>query len=221
VAEHDDGSIAGKTRNVLLDELQLICTEMAELAQIQRVDQRDQVYAGDVKAVPSVANGAGAERVSILLPRVVDRVVLSGDGENVRGLEAAHHLFHLVELLRAGQVGEVPGVDDEIRCVTEVVDQIDRVAECCGDVGVGRTREPEVAVADLGEPQGGLGRHLLRPRLARDVRDDLAAGHGESDRRTEPGRVPDELATSHAVLLGATHPVTTTVPCIIGWIEQT
>ena len=85
-------------------------------------------------------------------------------------------------------MGEVAGVDDEVRCVAEVVDLVDRMAERGGDVGVGRSGEPEVAVADLGEPQRGPGRSVLRRSPARDMRDDLAAGDGEHRprRRTTP-----------------------------------
>lgn len=50
------------------------------------------------------------------------------------------------------------------------------------------------------------------------MRDDLAADHRQTDRGAEPGAVPDELATAHGVGIG--HDVTTTVPCMVGWIEQ-
>ena len=84
-------------------------------------------------------------------------------------LQAAHHLLHLVELAGAGQVREVAGVDDEIRCVAQVVDLIDRVAERAGHVRVGRTGEADVAVADLSEPQGGPGTRVLGRRGAGDM----------------------------------------------------
>ena len=57
---------------------------------------------------------------------------------------------------------------------------------------------------------------------AGDVRDDLAADDGQPDRRTEPRTVPDELPPAHGrgvAFLG--HGVTTTLPCMNGWIEQT
>ena len=142
---------------------------------------------------------AGAEDAAVLLTRVVDRVVLAGHGEHVRRLQAAQHLLRLVELVGGGQVGEVAGVNDEIRCVAEVVDLIDRVAEGAGDVRVGRTGEADVTVADLGEAQGGPGVSALGSGRAGDMRDDLAADHGEPDRRAEPCRVPDELAATHRV----------------------
>lgn len=190
---------------------------MAQLAQVQRVDERDQVHTGDVEAVPAVANRARAEGVSVLLSRVVDGVVLARHGEHVVRLQTAHHLLRLVELFGAGKVSEVAGVDDEIRCVAEAVDLVDRVAERRRDVPVGRTVEAEVAVADLGEPQGGPDVRALSRRLPGDMRDDLAPGHDQPDRRPEPRRVPEELAPGHGIVARAAgHPVTTTVPRIIG-----
>ena len=170
------------------------------------------MHTGDVKAVPPVAATSRAEGAAVLLPRIVDRVVLAGHGEHLRCLEALHHLLGLVELVGAGQVRDVAGVNDEIRCVAEVVDAIDRLAECVGDVGVGRSGEAEVTVADLGEPQGrpGLG---LRARST--PTDHLTAHHGETDRRAKPCRVPEELAATHAIGI-AGHEVTTTVPRIMG-----
>ena len=124
-----------------------------ELLQVQRVDQRDDVHAGDVEAVPAVAAGARAERLAILLARVVDRVVFTGHGEHVRRVQPGQHLLDLIELIGRGQVGEVAGVDHEVRCVAEAVDLVDGVAERVGHVGVRRAVEADVAVADLGEPQ--------------------------------------------------------------------
>ncbi|GAB4721756.1 hypothetical protein MOKP126_12920 [Mycobacterium avium subsp. hominissuis] len=212
VAEHDDGSVAGQAGDVLFDELQLVGAQVPELAQIQRVDQRDQVHTGHVEAVPAVTGRTRPEDAAVLLPRVVDRIVLAGHGEHVRGLQRAHHLLGLVELLGRGQVGEIAGVDDEIRGVAQVVDLVDGPAEGARHVGVGGAGETEVAVADLGEPQGGLSAGVLCGRPAGDVGDHLAPGHGEPHRRPEPRRVPDQLPAAHVRI----HPVTTTVPRIIG-----
>ena len=140
--------------------------------------------------------------------------MFAGHGENVRRFQAAHHLLGLVELVRRGQMRDVTGVNDEIRCVAKVIDAIDRVAEGVGDVGVGRSGESEVTVADLSEAQGGPRRSVLG-RSPGHVRDDFAAGHGETDRGSKPRRVPDELAATHRVRI-TRHGVTTTVPCIIG-----
>ena len=157
-----------------------------------------------------------AEGAPVLLPRVVDRVVFAGHGEDMRRLQAAQHLLHLVELAGGGQVGEVAGVDDEIRCVAEVVDLVDRVAERAGDVRVGRAGEADVAVADLSEPQRGPDVSALGRRGAGDMGDDLAAGHGEPDRRAEPC-AECRISWRRLIVCGSSgHPVTTTVPCIIG-----
>jgi peptidoglycan/xylan/chitin deacetylase (PgdA/CDA1 family) len=114
-------------------------------------------------------------------------------------------------------VRQVAGVNHEIRCVAEVVDLLDRVAERAGDVRVGRPGESDVAVADLGEPQGGPGMRVLGRRGTRNVRNHLAANHGEAHRRPEPSRVSHQLAATHVRV----HRVTTTLPRIIGWMEQT
>ena len=100
-----------RPRDVLLDEVELIGAQMAtaQRREAQRVDQRDEVHAGDVEAVPAVAAGAGAERLAILLARVVGRVVFTGHREDVRRVETRQHLLDLIEL---------PGVE---RCVRSPV----------------------------------------------------------------------------------------------------
>jgi hypothetical protein len=70
-------------------------------------------------------------------------------------------LFDLIELVGGGQVGQVARVNDEVGCVTEVIDPINRLAERAGDIWIGRTGETDMAVADLSESQGGPGLNLL------------------------------------------------------------
>src|ERR1700693_6392022 len=67
VAEHDDGRVAGQRRDVLLDEVELVGAQMAELRHVQGVDQPDDVHACGVEAVPAVAARAGTERLSVFL----------------------------------------------------------------------------------------------------------------------------------------------------------
>ncbi len=81
--------------------------------------------------------------------------------------------------------------------------------------------EADVAVADLGEAQGRSGLGVRRAGGAGDMGDHFAAGDGQPDRRAEPRGMADQLPAGHAprIALGG-HLVTTTVPCMNGWIEQ-
>ena len=82
-----------------------------------------------------------------------------------------------------------------------------------------------ISVADLRESQRGPALGVLSQRCPPDVRDDFTADYRETDGSPEPCGVPDELAAAHCLrILGfciLSHAVTTTVPCIIGWMEQT
>jgi hypothetical protein len=73
---------------------------VAQLLQVQRVDQRDHVHPRDVEAVPAVTAGTRTEGLAVLLPPVVDGVVLAGDREDVRCVQPGQHLLDLVELSR-------------------------------------------------------------------------------------------------------------------------
>ena len=96
-------------------------------------------------------------------------------------------------------MGEVAGVDDEIRCVTEVVDPIDRLVERARDIRIGFTQKSDVAVADLSESQSGPTLTARGVGGAGDVGDDFAADHRQADGRAEPCAVPDQLAPVHRV----------------------
>ena len=53
--------------------------------------------------------------------------------------------------------------------------------------------------------------------------DHLAPGDGQYDGGTKPGRVTHQLTPRHPlrIVLARRHLVTTTVPCMNGWMEQT
>ena len=163
----------------------------------------------------------GAEHLAVFLAGVVDRVVFAGHGEDVRGVQPGQHLLDLVELVGCGQMGQVAGVDHEVRGVPEAVDLVDRLGEGAGNVRVGGALEADVAVADLGEAQGRSGLGVRRAGGAGDMGDHFAAGDGQPDRRAEPRGMADQLPAGHAprIAVGG-HLVTTTVPCMNGWIEQ-
>ena len=89
-----------------------------------------------------------------------------------------------------------------------------------GDVGVGGAGEADVAVADLREPQSGSAPGGLAD--AGDVRDHLAADDGEAT--AAPNHALWRISWRRLIAVGASsfgHAVTTTVPCMNGWIEQT
>jgi hypothetical protein len=215
VAEHHDRRVAGQPGNVLPDEVELLGAQVPELLQAQRVHQRDEVHTAHVEAVPAVPTGTGAERRPVLLAGVVDRVVLPRYRQRLPGTQPAHHLLHLVELGRLGQMRQVAGVHHERRLVGQRVDLADRVPERLLDRGVGGAGEAEVAVADLDEPQRGRIGGRRRYRLAGDVADDLATGDGEHHGGAEPRAVPQQLPSRHL-----DHGVTTTVAVMNGWIVQ-
>src|SRR6202012_6165875 len=122
VAEHDDRRVTGQRRHVFGDELELVNTKVPKLFQVQRVHQGDHMHAGDVEAVPTCTTGSGAERASVLLAPVVDRVVFAGNGEHVRCAQPGQHLLDLIELSGCGQMGQVAAGEHALRPVTEVVD---------------------------------------------------------------------------------------------------
>ena len=60
VAEHDD-RVSLDSDATSLDELQLIGSQMAQLLQVQRVHQRDDMHSAVPEAVPAVAASPGTE----------------------------------------------------------------------------------------------------------------------------------------------------------------
>ncbi len=136
MAEHHDGGVTGQAGDIVADEVELVCAEVAELFQGEGVDQRDDVHALDVEAVPAVAVGAGPEGGSVFLPVVIDRVVLAGHGEDLSGAQPAQHLGDLVELGRGGQVRQIAGVHHEVRAEPQGVDLVDGAAKRAGHASV-------------------------------------------------------------------------------------
>ena len=73
----------------------------------------------------------------------------------------------------------------------------------------------------LGEAQGRSGLGVRRAGGAGDMGDHFAADDGQPDRRAEPRGMADQLPAGHAPRIALSgHLVTTTVPCMNGWIEQ-
>jgi hypothetical protein len=60
-------------------------------------------------------------------------------------------LIGRIELGGLGELGDVAGVEDERRANRQAVEAVHGPLQGCGDVGIGRLVEADVAVADLGE----------------------------------------------------------------------
>src|SRR5436305_356377 len=117
---------------------------------VQHSLERD-VDDGEVAVVLDVTDGAEAQHAAKALGGDGEGVVLAGDVEALAGPGAAHDLVDGVELRRLGEVGEVAGVDEQVRRRGQSVDAVDGKLEGGGDVLVGVLGEANVAVADLDE----------------------------------------------------------------------
>ncbi len=95
--------------------------------------------------------------VQVAFAVVLQDVVLAGHGVGLQ-LGGAEQLRGGVELFGLRQMGDVAGVDQEGRLVCHPGDLAQRFLEGAGDVGVHRLVEAQMAVADLGEGEAGLGR---------------------------------------------------------------
>src|SRR5262249_44911590 len=75
------------------------------------------------EAVPAVPLGPGAEALEVL--RIADEVVLAGYVGDVPNLGPLENLHDRVELAGCGEVGQVAGVDQQVRALREPVDLVD------------------------------------------------------------------------------------------------
>ncbi len=223
VAEDHQRRLALHPLEVAFEPRQLVGAQVAELLEIDGVHQGDEVRAPMVEAEPAVALGAGPEELPVLLAGVVGGVVLAGQDQDLARPQRGEHLLDLVELFVGRVVGQVTGVDDEIGPGREPVDEVDGALEGLGDVGIGGAGEADVAVGDLHEAEVlGLGR---RAPVVEDVARHHPAGDGDGHRRTGPRRVAQEtaaaeLAVEGVVGVGGVHAVTSTEPCMNGWMPQ-
>src|SRR5581483_1921172 len=97
---------------------------------------------------------AFAEAVEERLAAVgVEHVVLAGK-EKHRQSGRLQHLLGVIELLLAGELRHVAGVENEIWLDGQRLHLRDRFAEGCASIGVGRLVEPDMAVAKLDKGEG-------------------------------------------------------------------
>ena len=199
VAEHDERGVGGTTGQVLLDEVELLAPQDAQVLNPARVDQEEEVDTVQVEAVVAVPAAVLAEEAEVLLiVGVADRVVLTGDGVDLRRLECPQELLDGVELVGLGEMGEVTRVRHEGRALWQGVDLGDGVGEGPGDIGVRRPLEADVAVADLDEVEilraARLGGRLLDPARGQQPAGDRPDGGGAC-----PGHAFQETSPVDAV----------------------
>jgi hypothetical protein len=125
---------------------------------LDAVVETDEMHALVVEALPGLAAGGFAEAFEIQFAVVAGDVVFAGDIEHFLLTKAFEDLVEGVEFGGLGKVGEVAGVENQVRLADGGVDLVDGHLQGTVDVGVGRLVEADVAVADLNESEvGGFG----------------------------------------------------------------
>jgi len=97
----------------------------------------------------------------------------------------AEHLVGVIELRRFGQMGDVPGMNNEGRLDLHGLHDADRLAQRAQCVGIGRLIESDMAVAHLQKREA---RRLGRQSLA-DQSDRVR--HAAADGPQHPGARPN------------------------------
>src|SRR6266436_6131470 len=111
--EHDDGRAGRDSANVVLDPGELVLTQAGEAAglEIDDIDERVEVNAAGIEAVPAIALRPLAVTLQEPLP-AVDPVVLAGNIMDVF-VGCLDDLAGLIELIRLGQMRDVARVNQE------------------------------------------------------------------------------------------------------------
>ena len=122
---------------------------------------------------------------------------------NHRRAQASQNLFGCIELVGPCQMRDVAGVHDELRLPRQRVDAVDDAFQRSGNVRIGGLMKADVAVADLNEK-----RRVGQTGGANDT----SGGQRVRNAGTGPTDVLEKIA--------ALHFVTTTLPCMYGWIAQ-
>ena len=115
VREDDDGRRSGKRRQIRLQPGQLFGAQFAHRVDLQRIVEPDEVHALVGKAVPAAAQRALAEALAIENAIVGGGVVLARHIEGLAGLDALDDLLRGVELRRLGRLGDIAGVQQQVR----------------------------------------------------------------------------------------------------------
>src|SRR5690242_2879647 len=158
------------------------------------------MHAAMVEAVPAGTLAALAEAAKERLAAVrVEHVMLARHEEH-RQPKLFQHLLGVIELLIAGELRDVAGVNDEIGPVRQRLHLGDGFAEGSTSVGIGWLVEADVAVADLRKRER-LGDHVLGGRGKRCVESYRAADPAFKSEQGAGARPRHALEKSAAVVL--------------------
>ena len=205
VRENDDRLRGRAAGEIVLQPCELRRAKIAHPAglQIGDIDQRDEVHAAMVEAVPAGPHRSLAEAVEEGLAAVrVEHVVLARNEEN-RAAELLQHLLGVVELVIARELRDVAGVDDEVRLLRQRLDLGDSLPKSRAGIGIGRLVEADMAVAQLdeGERRGGC---AMERRGKRRIKADRAADPAvEREQSARPGprhALQETAAVVHVVV---------------------
>jgi hypothetical protein len=157
VREDDDGRARGQTGGIFGEPIHLLGADLAEASELDAVVEANEVDALVVKTLPRFARGSLAEALKVHLASVGSGVVFAGDIEHLLLAQPFEDLIQGVEFGSLGLVGEVAGVENQLRLVDRRVDLADSDLQGAVYVGNSRPIEADVAVADLDESEvGGL-----------------------------------------------------------------
>ena len=158
VREDDNRRAVGDVGDVLAEPFQLLRADLAEPFQLGAVVETDEMHALVVKALPGLAAGGFAETLEIQFAVVAGDIVFAGDIEHFLLTKAFEDLVQGVEFSDLGKVGEVAGVENQVRLLNGGVDLVDGHLQRTVDVSICRLVEADVAVANLNDSEvGGLG----------------------------------------------------------------
>src|SRR5580658_3177354 len=158
VREYDDRRACGEAGDVLAEPIQLLRADRAESFQLNAVVKTDEVYALVVEALPGLAAGRFAEAIEKQFAVVTSDVVFAGDIEHFLLTKAFKDLVESVEFGGLGKVGQVAGVENQVRLTDSRVDLVHGHLQGTVDVAVSRLVEADLTVADLNEGEvGGFG----------------------------------------------------------------
>jgi hypothetical protein len=161
------------------------------------VHEADEVDPLVIEALPAGARGPLAESSQVLLAVVHEDVVLSGDVEDLADLGPFEDLGDRVIFIGFRQVGQVAGVDQEVRRLRQCVDLSDRLLERGGHVLVRLLGEADVAIADLDKRE--VARLCPCKGFTERAGREYAAAGRPDEPRAGPGHALEETAPVHAV----------------------
>lgn len=203
VREDNDGRAVGNSFQIVGDPRELVLAEHAEpaLANVEDVIEADEMRPLVIEAKPAIAFCSLAEPFEILFAVVVQDIVLARDVKDAAALTIFQNLLERVEFLRLREVGEIAGVENEIRRRRQRVDLGHRFLQGAEHILVCFLVEPNVAVADLHEGEISADLRRLGAAWPQNSRDDEAAARGPEHARSGPGHAFQKAAPVDAVMV--------------------